>query len=239
MIDGIELKRQALHGLGLLILGAIPLFFFSKEQAMNTIAVYVVIVIFCYWYIDKRKWRREGVKEVIHGFHEVELISPGDRKEMMKSVDKWEKVEDNIIENVVSQMRRTAETATFLPSFYAMLGLLLALILFGQQIAILALITLAVGDSFSTIIGKTWGIHRLFWNKKKSWEGTIAFFISSLVALSIFLYYYPSWAFYTPIATLVVVVAIIGAVIESAPSINDNIAIPLGISILLYILMVM
>lgn len=45
-----------------------------------------------------------------------------------------------------------------------------------------ALAIFAVGDGVSTFFGMRYGANKLWWNKFKSWEGTIAFFILSSIA---------------------------------------------------------
>ncbi|MBI5224650.1 phosphatase PAP2 family protein [Candidatus Micrarchaeota archaeon] len=78
-----------------------------------------------------------------------------------------------------------------------------------------ALAIFATGDAFSTIIGVKFGKHKLYWNKKKSLEGTFAFFASSSIA---------AYVFMGPIA---IVYSAILALIESIDfQIDDNLLIP-------------
>jgi len=91
-----------------------------------------------------------------------------------------------------------------------------------NQIAAVIFI-IAVGDSFSTMVGR-FGKHSLPYNKKKSLEGTAAFFFSSL----------PSWFF---IGVSSVPLAIIGAVVESLGlEIDDNLTIPFVLTTLLLVI---
>ncbi len=80
-----------------------------------------------------------------------------------------------------------------------------------------ALAIFATGDAFSTIIGIKYGTHKLSWNKKKSLEGTFAFFAASSIA---------SFMFMGPIA---IVYSAILALIESLDiQIDDNLLIPIS-----------
>ncbi|MFH1394349.1 MAG: hypothetical protein ABII71_04285 [Candidatus Micrarchaeota archaeon] len=75
------------------------------------------------------------------------------------------------------------------------------------------LFVLGVGDSFSTIIGRN-GRIRLPYNKRKTAEGMVAFFITSLPA-----YYF--------VGPAIVPVALAAAIIESLKiPIDDNLTIP-------------
>jgi dolichol kinase len=85
------------------------------------------------------------------------------------------------------------------------------------------LVVLGLGDGLSTLIGKT-GRHKLPWNQKKTWEGTIAFFFGSLPA-ALFI----GWT--------VVPLAIVSAVVESVDfGIDDNLLIPIACVIVLLVL---
>lgn len=103
------------------------------------------------------------------------------------------------------------------------LGILLATVLFPLNIAAACIAVLAISDSVSTLIGKTWGRHKLPINKKKSWEGSIAFFITAFAILWLF---DPTKAIYiAPLVTLV----------EMLPRFDDNLTIPLAVGILFII----
>ena len=70
-------------------------------------------------------------------------------------------------------------------ALYANLGVFVAFVLFGDSSAV-GVLTLAVGDSFSTLVGKFFGRSKLPWNGEKSWEGSLAFFLSVYPLLSAF-----------------------------------------------------
>ncbi|WP_461829870.1 diacylglycerol/polyprenol kinase family protein [Aquifex sp.] len=110
-------------------------------------------------------------------------------------------------------------------SFYLLLGVFISYLFFEKQ-AIYGIITLAVGDAFSGMVGYYLGKRRLPYNPKKTLEGTLAFFISSFIALS--LVTEPSKA---------LVISLISAVVESLPlKLDDNFTIPLISSLIAYLL---
>ena len=81
---------------------------------------------------------------------------------------------------------------------------------------------LAVGDSFSTVVGRK-GTHKVPYNKKKTIEGMIAFFVSCLPA-------------YVLIGPLAIPIALVAAIVESLPlPVDDNISIPI-VYVLLFLL---
>ena len=69
-----------------------------------------------------------------------------------------------------------------LQALYANVGILISYLLFGS-LSIVGVLVLAVGDSFSTLIGKLLGKTPVFYNEEKSWEGSLAFFLSSYIVL--------------------------------------------------------
>ena len=73
-----------------------------------------------------------------------------------------------------------------LQALYANLGIFISFLIFGK-LALVGVVVLAVGDSFSTFVGKIWGKRRIFYSEKKTAEGTLAFFISVYVVLLILL----------------------------------------------------
>lgn len=101
---------------------------------------------------------------------------------------------------------------------YFFAGLSLTLILFGQNLVVAnaAILSLALGDSFSTLIGRRWGKHPLIFNPKKTWEGSLTFiaaaFLGSLTQVPL-------------VAALAG--AISGAISEAYSPIDDNLIIPL------------
>ncbi len=99
-------------------------------------------------------------------------------------------------------------------------GALLAITFLPEAAQIAAAIfILGIGDGVSTIIGRR-GRMRLPYNKDKTVEGSLAFFVACL----------PAYAFIGP---AVVPLALIAAIAESLPGIEDNLLIPLVCTIFL------
>jgi dolichol kinase len=98
---------------------------------------------------------------------------------------------------------------------YGLGVLLVAALLDSTAYVAAALIVLALGDGFSTLLGKL-GKHKLQWNERKTWEGTVAFLVGCL----------PGYFFVGP---LILPLALIGAFIESIDwPLDDNLMIPLA-----------
>ncbi len=95
----------------------------------------------------------------------------------------------------------------------SVLSLLLISFFIDEKLCFAAIAILAAGDGFAGVIGRRYGRHRLFFNKDKSWEGSL----SGFVAGSLTGFYYAG-----PIAILG------GAFGMMAGAINkqDNIAVP-------------
>ncbi len=110
-------------------------------------------------------------------------------------------------------------------SLYLLLGVFLSYLLFQKE-AIYGIITLAVGDAFSGIVGYYLGRRKLPYNPNKTIEGTFAFFISSFVALN-----------FITRACEALVVSFISAIVESLPlKLDDNFTLPLISSFIAYLL---
>lgn len=106
---------------------------------------------------------------------------------------------------------------------YYLGGILLSFLLFEGDIALFALTILAVGDTAASIIGKRWGRHRI---RRKTLEGSMAFFIASIGAGLILYRLWPA----LPVEVLITG-AVAGTLAELIPvNINDNFIIPLAAS---------
>lgn len=116
---------------------------------------------------------------------------------------------------------------------YAM-ALLLTIISFPKVVAIIAIYTLSIADPASAIIGIMYGKRKIA--KNKSLEGSMAFFTATfLVALSVFLTSYPGYMWW-PILKASFLIALLGSLVEIIPlRIDDNLTIPLSMSIITWI----
>jgi len=105
-------------------------------------------------------------------------------------------------------------------TFYV--GATLAILFFNVAIAAASIAVLALADSASTVIGSYLGKHKLAANRKKSWEGSAAFWLTSFAVLLVFV---------SPLRAFAV--ALMAMTVEALPKIDDNISIPLTVGILL------
>ncbi len=109
-------------------------------------------------------------------------------------------------------------------AFWYVVGTLLAALFLGNPDEIAAVIlTLAAGDSAATIFGVR-GRHPLPYNRCKTIEGSIAFFVFSLTA-----FLFVGW--------MGVALAALTAVVESLPTpVDDNLTIPVAAALFFIIL---
>ncbi len=109
-------------------------------------------------------------------------------------------------------------------ALYANLGIFLSYVLFGKA-ALIGVVVLSVGDSVSTLMGKIFGTHRIFFNIAKTWEGTMFFFLATFLTLLFFLSLEEA-----------LLVAIFGALLEASDiKFDDNFTIPLFSTALSYL----
>jgi len=101
-------------------------------------------------------------------------------------------------------------------------GVILSLILFPELIACVVIMIVACADSMATMIGMFYGRVKLPYNRKKSMEGSVAFFLTAFVCAF----------FYLPLMTALIV-SVVSCIIETLPIEFDNISIPLGTGLFL------
>lgn len=129
------------------------------------------------------------------------------------------------IEDLVDNELKTYERKNELPlngAILFFLGSFLVTAVFEPKIAIASIAVLALSDSISTLVGIYFGENKLFLNKKKSWEGSSAFFIVAFFVLLSFIN--PFKAF---------IIALLVTIVEMLPKINDNLSVPISTAILL------
>jgi dolichol kinase len=105
-------------------------------------------------------------------------------------------------------------------AFFFAVSALACTVLFPIRVVVPALVALAILDSVSTIAGLRFGRHRVY--NGKSWEGTLCGIAMTIPALLVLL----------PVSGALVVTAVSG-LLELFSPIDDNLVIPLGVSILL------
>jgi dolichol kinase len=88
------------------------------------------------------------------------------------------------IRDISARLEREDVSRPFIGAFWFHFSCGLTFLIFPLSIASAACVMLAVGDGFSTIIGRAWGRHKII--GKKSLEGTIAMFFFSVAAAVFF-----------------------------------------------------
>ncbi len=102
-----------------------------------------------------------------------------------------------------------------------------------NEIGVISMLILSIGDGFADIIGRRYGRNKWFFNKKKSVEGTIGFFFTSIIGNLLFLKYLNIFGYNFNIKTIKIIkISLLSSLVELIPIIDDNISIPI-ISILL------
>ena len=111
-------------------------------------------------------------------------------------------------------------------ALYFAVGALTIVILFPVQVAAPALVTVAVLDGIATMVGVRYGKNRIF--NGKSLEGSAA----AILVTAVFL---------LPFLTVpgVVIVAVLAGLIELLSPIDDNLVIPVAVSLLLMLVPVL
>jgi dolichol kinase len=123
-------------------------------------------------------------------------------------------------------MLREEEKSSFTTSNYVLLAALLSYIVFGRDIAVLAVSFLAIGDVAAAIVGQHMGRTRLF---GKALEGDLACFFSCL-AIGFVLYYAG-----LHVGSRTVILGAVGATIGQAIQmpVDDNLTLPLLAGVLM------
>jgi len=83
-----------------------------------------------------------------------------------------------IFRRFFGELIRQHEALSLLGSTYLLLAALIAIEVFPQPIAAVALGFTVLGDAASALVGRAWGRHKLF---GKSWEGTLGCLVTCLV----------------------------------------------------------
>ena len=96
-------------------------------------------------------------------------------------------------------------------------GIVFPIVFLDTQTACAAIAVLALGDSFSTIVGKSYGRHRI---GVKSLEGFLAFVAAAYVGALLFVDQQTALTF-----------AFIGGLVELLININDNLTIPVSLTL--------
>lgn len=163
-------------------------------KVVGAAAIAVVLAIFVFWAF----WRKTAL-------HRVKAFTAFDR----------------IAEGFVSAYERP-DARPLAGAIYFYAGSLVAALAFEPHVAAVAIAVLALADAASTVVGHYLGKHKLPINPKKSWEGSVTFFLTALAVLMFFV---------SPVRALPV--AFFTMAVEALPKINDNVSIPVTVGCLL------
>ena len=139
------------------------------------------------------------------------------------------KLLSKLFQKLFNGMMRSHELdGKFTGATYVLIGSFLTIIFFPKDIAILALLFAAVGDSFAALYGKKFGKIK-FWNK--SLEGSLVGFLSCIVVAS----------FFPSIPGIIKYIGAFAAMfIELLPiKIDDNLRIPIFSGFVMYIISIL
>lgn len=127
---------------------------------------------------------------------------------------------------------RTNELEGLTASSHLLLGMLIVIAIFPENIAVLSLLLLAFGDPVSSIVGVKFGKDKIIGNK--SLQGTFAGFVVCSIVAYLFYYYYNIMT--ERIVLVSILTGVIGAVSEIVPigKMDDNFSFPIIAALLTY-----
>lgn len=135
--------------------------------------------------------------------------------------------------------RRSQETFSWASTMFIVAALAI-LWLTPLPVAFAALAMLGLGDGMSALVGKAIGRHKLWYNRDKSWEGSLAGFLAGTTgALGLTWWYYAATGQPYPLAAIVPICiagALAASIAESVPQWEDNFSVPIASSATMLIL---
>jgi len=122
-----------------------------------------------------------------------------------------------LVDGLLKEMERPSTIQGY-GSFWYVIGLLFILSFLNNPLEVMAAVfIMSVSDGVSTLIGR-YGKRRLFYNKKKTLEGSVAFFLCSLFT-------------YPILGPISIILALLATIVESIPILDDNITLPIAMII--------
>ena len=115
-------------------------------------------------------------------------------------------------------------------SVYVLSAAVLCAMMFPRPVAAIALTVMLTSDACAALFGKAFGTRKLY--KKKSLEGTTAFFLCTLFVMMLYTPLYPV----TYASIIAALVATFAEMYEDKIDIDDNLSVPLSIGIILTLL---
>ena len=113
---------------------------------------------------------------------------------------------------------------------YVLAAALMVTLLFEKTIAMVALSTMLIGDTFAALIGRRFGRHKIN-NGSKSIEGAAAFWLSSVAVLAFFVITFGKSSAFTIMGAIGITLAMLAEIYEKQVRMDDNFSIPLAMGI--------
>lgn len=206
-----ELWRQIVHALGIIL---VPLAFAFGKNLVGIASFAVASIIFL---LAEHRKNNTDMDSASKRSASQYVMNPDTKKSAPAGVTSNSPL--TAVHNVFEKFDRSGEN--YRGAFYFYLASAVSLFLFSQQVAMLSITVLALGDSFSTAVG-IFGKRKIFYNRKKTWEGTFAGFAAAFASCFLI----------NPMLALPA--AFTGMIIESLPlKIDDNLTIPILTGIIL------
>lgn len=131
------------------------------------------------------------------------------------------------------QLRSTRrETETF---SWASISFLVTLFILAWlvpiPVALAAAAMLALGDGMSALVGRAIGKHKIWYNRRKSWEGSVGGLVTGFVGAVLLMYWYAAETGIALPTAYIGIVCLLGAAFamfgESLPNLQDNMVVPI------------
>ena len=126
---------------------------------------------------------------------------------------------NQIFYKVFGSMIREYERIKFTGATISFISCFFLILIFEKNIAIYSMLILCISDALAALVGKKWGRNKIY---NKSFEGSLAFFLISILIGIFFLDIKLIGLFF---------LSIIATIVELIPSpINDNIIVPFSVA---------
>ncbi|KAL7615260.1 hypothetical protein Lser_V15G08189 [Lactuca serriola] len=140
-------------------------------------------------------------------------------------------------EDLIKSVTREGKPEELLrgPLYYVLMLILSSLLFWRDSpIGVVSLSMMCGGDGIADIMGRRFGLHKIPYNKQKSWAGSISMFLVGFLVSVGMLYYFSKLGYFELdwLKTMerVAMVAIVATLVESLPTkggLDDNISVPL------------
>ncbi len=221
-----EVLRQLLHIVSIVLI--VPLLFIEQSRLITIFAGVILLIVLTMEHIRRLNKRAGLLRQAVL---ELKLIEETDRQVLLRNIERLKRANEEIIQKYIQPAIRPEEWPGW-ASLTFLLGLLITMMLFGKEIAALMIIPLALGDGLATIVGTRWGKHKIPPFRVKSFEGSLAFFLVTLIGVFIFLQFIP---LFSNILWMTIIIAGASTIIEAMPELNDNMSVPVFTGVLIFL----